>query len=130
MGLKPSVLVNNHHSSTDSLITHSLHRCFGGIQLMLIREPSENRHGASCLLLMSNLCSCIMTSWIALCLFHKSKSSLRTGIQFCVSFAWPQNITVPCYRLVTTTSKKTTCKQTVNNPSTVYILEKNDSGMN
>lgn len=42
-GLKPSVLVNNRRSPNDSLITHSLHQCFGGRLLMLILEPSENR---------------------------------------------------------------------------------------
>lgn len=56
------------------------------LSLTLFLEPSESRQCAYLFLVMSSLRSCIIPSQAESCICHKIKI-LRTGIQFCISFA-------------------------------------------
>lgn len=57
--------------------------------LVLFIEAADSIQCAYHLVVISSLRSCLIPSWVESCLSHKSKGSLRTGIQVCVSFAWP-----------------------------------------
>lgn len=56
--------------------------------LVLFIKPPEGIQCAYHLLVISSPRSCIIPSWVETCLCRKTKGSLRTGIQVCVSFAW------------------------------------------
>lgn len=68
--------------------------------LVLIIEAADSIQCAYHLVVISSLRACLIPSWVESCLSHKSKGSLRTGIQVVCLLHGPQNRMAPCYKLV------------------------------